>query len=276
LAFTDTLATLLPEYPDRQAAGKITIHHLLTHRSGVAGFAGTRFGSTAARRSHAELARIVAAEPVAFEPGSRQEYSNGGYVLLGRVVEVVSGQSYDDYVAEHVYRPAGMTNTGFFTPGDPAHQLAIGYFAADQDGRPIMGLGRRGGPAAATPASLRENSDLLDVGNAAGGGYSTVGDLFAFAEALRDGKLLDARMTSFLLSGTFSTDVNAPFGYGLREQIVGARRFVGNGGGAPGVNAEFRIEVPGDAVVVVLANTSPPSATELLMDVLDELTARVP
>jgi hypothetical protein len=76
-------------------------------------------------------------------------------------------------------------------------------------------------------------------------------------------------MTEFVLRGTFAE--NPPWGFSLREQPVGSRTFIGNGGGAPGVNAEFRFEPAGSYTVVVLSNASPPAATNLLTSILDRL-----
>jgi D-alanyl-D-alanine carboxypeptidase len=215
LSLDDPLAKHLPDYPNRDAAAKITIRDLITHRSGVAQFMRADFGEATVE----QMARAVGAEPQVFEPRARQAYSNGGYIVLGRVIEMASGQSYAAYVAEHVYRPAGMTTGG-------------------------------------------------TAGNPAGGGYFTATDLFRFARALRTGKLLDARMTDYVLNGTFSGEGSQKFGFALREQVIGGRRFIGNGGGAPGVNAEFRFEPSGEYTVVVLANVNPPAATQLLADIL--------
>jgi CubicO group peptidase (beta-lactamase class C family) len=188
----------------------------------------------------AEMTRIVAAEPLAFEPGTRQMYSNGGYVVLGRVIEVLSGRPYDGHIAEHVYRPAGMTASGFVQSADRSDAIAL-------------------------PASQA----FSHSGNPAGGGYSTAEDLFRFAEALRSGRLLGPTMTRYVLDGTFAEGPR--WGFSLREQIVGAHRFIGNGGGAPGVNAEFRFEPAGAHIVVVRSNSSPPSATNLLGAILNRI-----
>jgi CubicO group peptidase (beta-lactamase class C family) len=112
---------------------------------------------------------------------------------------------------------------------------------------------------------------MLEPGNPAGGGYSTARDLLAFAQALDQRKLLDSAMTELLLHGTFSGVGRPKYGYGLREEIVNGRRFVGNSGGAPGVNAEFRFEPAGSYAVVVLSNYNPPSATVALQHVLSWL-----
>lgn len=259
LSLDDTLAKRLPDYPNPGAAAKIRIRDLLTHRSGVAQFMGANFGDGTV----ADMTKLIAAEPLAFEPGTQQQYSNGGYVVLGRVIEVVSGMSYSAYVSEKIYRPAGMTNTGFLKEGDSHASVALGYFAADAQGRPAMGAPGVG-------------SNPPGPGNPAGGGYSTVTDMFRFALALRNGGLLDARMTDYVLNGTFSGESEPKFGFALREQVVGNRRFIGNGGGAPGVNAEFRFEPKGDYTVVVLANSSPPAATRLLTEILNRLSASEP
>lgn len=237
IGLDDTLAKHIPDYPNKEAATRITLRQLLTHRSGVAQFMRADFGDATV----AEMVRTVGAQPQVFEPGARQEYSNGGYVVLGRIVEVASGVTYDAYVRDRIYQPAGMTSSGFYS------QTAGSLFAL-----PITG------------GELRR-------GNPAGGGYSTAADLYRFSRALEMGRLLDRTMTAYLLEGTFTEQPR--WGFSLREQIVGTRRFIGNGGGAPGVNAEFRFEPAGPYTVVVLSNTSPPAATNLLTAILERIAA---
>lgn len=220
LGLDDTLVQHLPDYPNQDAAGRITIRQLLTHRSGVAQFMRADFGDT----SIAAMTRIVGEEPLAFEPGTRQQYSNGGYIVLGRVIEVVSGKSYSEFLSDHIFRPAGASQ-----------------------------------PRA---------------GNPAGGGYSTAADLFRFARALRSGRLLGPDMTRYVLDGTFAEDPK--WGFALREQIVGGHRFLGNGGGAPGVNAEFRFEPAAAYTIVVLSDSSPPSATNLLTAIVNRIAGIAP
>lgn len=269
LQFNDTVGKILPDYPNKEAASKISIHHLLTHSSGIAPYT-TQFLPSGSK-SVSSLQLLVenfAAEPLRFEPGRRQEYSNAGYVLLGRIVEVVSGQSYEDYVRERVYKPAGMAETRFepVPPPDPA--VATGYLRVAADGKPVML--RPGAPVPDLSATtLAPNTSMLEPGNAAGGGYSTARDLIAFARALRGRRLLGTAMTEFLLNATFSGADGPKYGYALREEIVNGRRFLGNGGGAPGINAELRFDPAGGLVVVALSNISPPSATHMLRRVLE-------
>jgi CubicO group peptidase (beta-lactamase class C family) len=260
VSLDDTLAKHLPDYPNA-AAGRITVRDLISHRSGIPTFMRADFGTVTV----ADMVKIIAAEPLVFSPGERQEYSNGGYVVLGRLVEVIAGQPYEQYIATHVYRPAAMTKSGFLDAATRSDDVALGYFAADAEGNPVR---------ASEGATLTARTPAR--GNPAGGGYSTAADLFRFARALRTGRLLDARMTDYVLNGTFSGASGPKFGFALREQIVAGRRFIGNGGGAPGVNAEFRFDPAGDVTVVVLSNASPPSATQLLGDILNRVAGPTP
>jgi CubicO group peptidase (beta-lactamase class C family) len=206
------------------------------------------------------MTKIVGDEPLAFEPGTRQLYSNGGYIVLGRVIEVVSGKGYSDYVNDHLYRPAGMVASGFYRNGDRMDNLALPVAFAE-GGR---GVASAMGSSSAGPRR----------GNPAGGGYSTAADLFRFASALRSGRLLNPTMTRYVLDGTFAEDPK--WGFALREQQAGRHRFLGNGGGAPGVNAEFRFEPAGAYTVVVLSNSSPPSATKLLTAIVERIAGVEP
>jgi hypothetical protein len=119
--------------------------------------------------------KVVRDEPLIAEPGTRQEYSNTGYVLLGAIIEKVSGESYYDYVRKHIFQPLGMKSTDSYTRDANIPNRAIGYT------RP---------PDAPPGTPLRDNSDFLPMrGSSAGGGYSTLDDLKRFADALRAGKL---------------------------------------------------------------------------------------
>ncbi|MCA1674919.1 MAG: beta-lactamase family protein [Actinobacteria bacterium] len=256
LGLDDTLIKHLPDYPNKDAAGRISVRQLLTHRSGVAQFMRADFGDI----SVAAMTKIVGEEPLAFEPGTRQLYSNGGYVVLGRLIEVVSGKTYSAYVNDHIYRPAGMVASGFYRDRERTDNIALPVASA--------GGGRGAAPGMGSPSAAPR------TGNPAGGGYSTAADLFRFARALSTGRLLGPKMTRSVLDGTFAEDPK--WGFALREQIAGRHRFLGNGGGAPGVNAEFRFEPAGAYTVVVLSNSSPPSATNLLTAILNRIAGIAP
>src|ERR1043165_5912121 len=118
LSFTDTVGKHLPDYPNKDVADKVTIHQLLTHTSGMGMYWGEKF---AAQREKlvtvAAYLPLFASEPLAFPPGEKFQYSNAGYMLLGAIIEKLSGQDYFSYVQEHIYKPAGMNDTGFYAPG---------------------------------------------------------------------------------------------------------------------------------------------------------------
>jgi CubicO group peptidase (beta-lactamase class C family) len=182
-------------------------------------------------QSNSDWYSYVRTMPLRFTPGARQEYSNGGFVLLGQVVAKVSGENYYDYVRKHIYVPAGMTNTVHLAVGEMPETRAIGYtrdLSADAAGPDTMG-----GLVPNTPG-------LPGRGSSAGGGYSTVGDLVKFANALRAHKLLDARWTA---------------------QLVGEQVSLGIAGGSPGVNGLLMLAGP--YTFVVLANLDPPAAEQL-------------
>src|SRR4030095_7346844 len=112
LSFTDTVGKLLPDYPNKVVAEKVTVHHLLTHTSGMGSYFNEKFQANLNNlKTVPDYLPLFASDPLAFERGASWKYSNSGFVVLGLIVEKVSGQSYYDYVKEHIFKPAGMLNT---------------------------------------------------------------------------------------------------------------------------------------------------------------------
>src|SRR5581483_8390858 len=112
LSFDDTVGKFLPDYPNKDVVNKVTIHHLLTHTSGLGSFWNAKFDEKKGSiRTVADYLSLFVDDPLRFEPGARFEYSNAGFIVLGGIIEKVSGQSCYDYVRERIYKPAGMTNT---------------------------------------------------------------------------------------------------------------------------------------------------------------------
>ena len=178
LDLDSTVDKYWPDYPNPDVATRVTIRQLLTHRGGLAGdiFAAPPGGTRASLRHNRDFLPLFVNEPLAFEPGSRQAYSNAGYVLLGLIVERVSGEDFYEYVRKHITGPAGMSRTMYIASDSLPTSVAIGYTTSAANG---------------TPGSApRPNTAMLPGrGSSAGGGYSTAHDLLRFLAALRAGRI---------------------------------------------------------------------------------------
>ena len=264
LKLTDPLGKYLTDYPNKDLASKVTIHHLLTHTGGTGDFFGPEFDKHRLElRTLQDYVKLYGQRGLEFEPGSKWAYSNYGFLLLGVLIEKVSGQSYYDYVAEHVYKPAGMTLTASLAEDEAVPGRSVGYTKF----REPRGPGDSGAPDAWWP-----NTNTLPYrGTSAGGGYSTVEDLLRFATALENHKLLDAEHTELLTTGKVDTGGGEKYGYGFGEQSFGGIHCFGHGGGAPGMNGDLEICPQTGYVVSVLANLDPPAASRVSEFALNRL-----
>lgn len=246
LELNDPIGKYLTDYPNKDVASKVTIHQLLTHTGGTGDIFGPEFEAHRLElRSLQDYVKLYGQRELKFEPGSRWEYSNYGFVLLGAVIEKVSGQSYYDYVREHVYVPAGMTSTASDPESQAVSDRSIGYTQMDAG------------------SQLKPNTDTLPYrGTSAGGGYSTVEDLARFAAALEQNKLLNAHYTELLTTGKAGTPDNS-YAYGFGDRKINGTRCFGHGGGAPGMNGDLEICPASGYVVAVLANMDPPAASRI-------------
>ena len=178
LALDKPIATYWPDYPNRDLAARVTIRELLSHTGGTGDIFTPEYEAHRVEtRTLADYVRLFGNRAVQFQPGTRMEYSNYGFILLGRIIELVSHESYESYVREHVFVPAGMLHTDSRPESDHVRGRAIGY--------------TRG------PSGLIPNTSTMPwSGTSAGGGYSTVGDLLLFAEALQAGNCWGLRFSS--------------------------------------------------------------------------------
>lgn len=113
LSFDDPLSKFLPDFPDKESAEKIKIKQILTHTAGLGGYFSQKFQEASRDRFRTvdDMMKLAREEKILFEPGSRWQYSNTGFLVLGAVIEKASGQSYYDFVRENIYKPSGMTNS---------------------------------------------------------------------------------------------------------------------------------------------------------------------
>ena len=246
LDLDDKIKTYIPELA-MEMADEITIRHLLQMKSGL-GFYHMSPAYQAKRNSLRKMEAylpFIKNSPLSFKPGTDRQYSNSGYELLGILVQRISGYDYYDYVMENVYNKAQMKNTGAFERDKKTPNLARGYtkYAEGQ------------GPGSPISASMKNrpatdgNSRHAVKGTAAGGGYSTVKDLYNFVNALWTNELIGKDYTDLMFSGY--------------EDQAERRTNYRIGGGSIGINAHIMADFSKDYLVIVLANFDPPTATDV-------------
>lgn len=266
LAFDDKLSHYLDDsWLAPEVSREIKIHHLLTHTSGLGNFLATdelmKGGASSRFKFLEDYKPLVKDETLAFEPGSEQRYSNTGMLLLGAVIEQVSGMSYFDYVQKHIYEPANMHHSDSFEMDQPVVNLAIGYERSRD-----------------TPSGWRNNLYTNTFkGSPAGGSYSTVGDLHKFARALTNNQLVTPALTRQLLSP--KPDVHSQFyGYGFNVsgfegESASSNRVVGHNGGHYGIETQLEIYLDRGYIVTSLSNYG--SGASSVNTKIGELLARI-
>ena len=234
ISLDDRLAKHLPDYP-KDVSTRITLQQLVEHSAGLGDIFGARYDAIDKRtlRTLADFVPLFGDQPLLFEPGSERRYSNAGYVLLGLVIERVSGLPYDEYVAQNVFAPLGMKDTGPSVLGHNGPGAAVGYTA-------------RGGEPRENTATLPGHS------SSAGGGLSSAADLVRFARGLKAGRILPPTYVPWVMGGP-------PPQPGVVD-AGGKGGAAGLAGGAPGLNAALHLWFDADLTLVVLANQDPPAA----------------
>ncbi|KQY91285.1 serine hydrolase [Brevundimonas sp. Root1423] len=250
LTLSDRLAAHLPDVSP--AIADVTIEQLLLHSSGL----GSYFGAPDwnARRAWIRTVadyRAMIDERPQFTPGERYEYSNSGFILLGAVIERLTGQDFYTAMQERVFAPAGMTRTGYPTldeTGDLAVPYTNGCFA-----RP---------PSVCTPGDWVDARPTSGVrGGPAGGGASTVRDLHAFTEALKTGRLIRPEtLALFTAERGKMTRQGGPmdaWGLGFGRQTVHGLQTWGHNGGTPGAAGQLDVFETAPITLIVLVNQDP-------------------
>lgn len=235
LSFDAPVGTYLPQFPNARIAREVTIHHLLTHTSGVPDLPDAMFNAPPAQLSG--YLPFFAEAKLEFEPGSQRSYSNSGFILLGLIIEQVTGTSYEAYVREHVFKPAGM-KSATYSRGPKA---AIGY-TPDAKGTWIPNTGLiapRGGPH--------------------GGALMSAGDLVKFFYALRHVKLVRPETATLITTPR----LGAVAAYGFGEVPFDTDRLVGHSGGNTGISADAYTYWSSGYTIVVLSNFEPPASHEV-------------
>jgi len=238
LSVDDPIDRYLPDYPTHGHV--ITIEHLLTHTSGIRSYTeipGYMGNPVRADLTTAELIDVFDNEPMDFAPGDRWQYNNSGYVLLGAIIETVSGQSYEAFIADNIATPLGLAHTYYGGPKIIPHRAA-GYEFDDDDN-------------VVNAAYLS-----MTQPHAAGSLLSTTGDLFAWHKALTGGEFVHddayARMTRAV---SLNDGESYPYGYGLGLLELRGRKMIAHGGGINGFSCYVLWLPQEDVYVAVLTNT---------------------
>jgi CubicO group peptidase (beta-lactamase class C family) len=232
LSVTDPVKKYMPDAP--AAWDKITIRHLLTHTSGIPNFTGFPDYQKLEpfKATPAELVARFRDKPLDFQPGEKWSYSNSGYVLLGYLIEKISGETYEKFVTENVFTPLGMKDTGYDSNTAIIPKRADAY---------EMG---RGG---------YQHAGFIDMSipHAAGALYSTTEDLLKWEQGLYGGKVLQPasleKMTTPFLDN---------YAFGLTVTSGGGRKRISHGGGIEGFNTVLEYYPDDKLAVVVLENSS--------------------
>jgi len=232
--------TYLPEFPNK-AKGEITVRHLLHHSSGLGGYQSKKERENKKHYANLEAAvKIFADRPLSFSPGSDFNYTTYGYVVLGRIIESVSGQTYEDYMRRNIWDKAGMHNTGVekFSENYP-HKSAL--FHAKKPGK----------IKAVKPTDL---SDRIP----GGGLYSCLPDMLNFGKAVLNHTLVSESTTQMMFRDSDLKKEGNPYGMGwyLYGENPNYGMVVGHNGAQSGASTFLFLLPESDIVVVVLSNTS--------------------
>jgi CubicO group peptidase (beta-lactamase class C family) len=245
LSFDDPLTTYFPHFPVT-GAERVLIRHLLSHTSGVADNIRVcdrvKDCPTHPRTidDYVRQVELAQEETLLFRPGTAWNYSNSNFDLLGKIVELVSGEPYHEYIQTHIFRPAGMTGAGLFRPGELPSRLAVPY-----DREFVRGAVRL--------LPHRFDAAQIDLGSPDGGAYATAADLLRFARALQAGKLVQPATVELLLSP--KPELTAPdWGFGF--QVNPRMGIAGHGGTWVGVSAALDMFLRSGYTAVVLSNVS--------------------
>ena len=234
LKVDDRIKTYLPDIP--MSWERITVYNLLTHTAGIPNFTAlAEYGGAKLRATTVDgTVNSIRDRPLDFGPGEKMSYSNSGYLVLGSIIEKVSGQSYEAFVTENFFTPLGMTDSGYDSNTAIIKRRASGYSRS---------------PSGLTNATYIH----MSVPHAAGALYSTTGDLLKWEQALFAGKVVSKASLDRMIT-PFKND----YALGLTSSLEKGRRVITHGGGIDGFNTMLSYYPDSRTVIVVLSNVAGP------------------
>jgi CubicO group peptidase (beta-lactamase class C family) len=254
LKLDDPIKMYLPDSP--AAWDGITLFNLLTHSSGIPNFT-TLPEYKSLQLSETPLAKTIALvrdRPLEFTPGEKMSYSNSGYILLGYVIEKVTGESYERFVRDNIFTPMGMKDSGYDSNSAIITHRAAGY-------------------ARSAEGPVNAGFIHMSVPHAAGALYSTTQDLLRWEQGLFGGKILSA-----LSLKKMTTPFKDGYALGVSVQTKDGRNVVQHGGGIQGFTS-FLAYYPDDKLTIaVLANINSPvnAIASKLAEALHSVTIQIP
>jgi CubicO group peptidase (beta-lactamase class C family) len=234
LSLQDEITKFIPDYPTH--GYKITVEHLLTHTSGIKSYTGMKEATTDIMRKDMtpkELIDFFKDQPMDFEPGTKYLYSNSGYALLGYIIEKVSGESYAQYLENHIFKPLGLKNTSYDNTLNIVKNRVPGYSKTD---------------------STYNNAVYISMTLpfAAGSLLSTVDDLYTWTKGVRSGRIIKPEtFAKALVTYKLKDGSSTGYGYGLETgEIFGSQAIWHNGG----INGflTMGIYLPGEDIFVAV------------------------
>lgn len=257
MTYEGTLGGYVDRFPS-DVAGSVTVHQLLTHTSGMGdyhtidGYFTAAAGWTSAEQVLSGTMDFIRKAPLSFTPGTGHQYSNSAYTVLGAIVQQVSGQSYYDYIRYHIFGPAGMAASDFYTTPQWQSDRRIAH------------------PYAKQPSGQRVDivsQQPLFVGLPDGNAFATAADMASFAKALLDGTLLEPAFTDLVTGAkvpvaTLPAKPGLPAksmyeAYGPAATLRDGEWAVGHNGGNAGISTLVEWYPPSDWIAVKLSNYDP-------------------
>ena len=260
LNVTDPISKYIPDYP---AGNKITIHHLLTHTSGIKDFTKMKALNEIAQKdlSPLEMVNFFKNEAVDFKPGEKFEYNNSGYVILGYLIELVTGDKYANYIQKNIFDQLAMVNSRYASDRMTIKNRAYGYQKKGND-------------------YVNKTSISFNIPYASGALMSTVTDMVKWQNAISNHKLLNKEMSNLAFTKKYLNDGSViNYGYGWHLSDINGRASREHGGSIFGFKT-MGVYIPNDDIYVIgLSNCDCNSPTQVTRDiaklVLDELKGSI-
>ena len=226
----------LPDYPNNLVRDSVTVHQLLTHTSGLNNFYVADKVRNSEYKNISDFVPLFVNDTLLSKPGTKYDYSGTGFVVLGLIIEKVSGKNYYDYLRNNIFKPAEMPNTTELEIDSIVNNKASGYTSMFGENK-----------------TLKKNDYYLTKASPAGFHYSTIEDLFNFSKALRNYKLLKKETTELMFKPKVK-GYNTHLGYGIDVDQRYNQTILGHSGGWYGIHCELMDFIEDNYTVVILSN----------------------